>query len=542
MLTLLTGGISRLFYLLSFVPVERDTTALSPPPPMTTSTLERSVWGASTDELKDRFRSYLKELASTDDGYRRELIDALEWCFDRWNYWREKFYPETPSPLKFPFLKSAKGGSEFGHYATVGDSGEPSVIHIKRAYLMGERDITLVSNGDQKLVLKKDHPDRLNVVDLTILHELVHQYLREGADEKTRLKYETSEMGSNHYKGHGKLFRDECNRINQILHKERGMEFVPVRHSKRSHETAACRQRPSCAQFTKSDLFFAWDPDPKAGLSREQELENEARLIKALQYFGADQKGEGGAIEMVTEETVEDTDFPAPYDSSCADVCINELTEWDQAKGVDLVRDFHLTALKNMQETGVLDQLLVEIGFSAAPSNISPASGENQPVVNVPAHGDTTEFKVGDYVHHSTYGSCEVMKIFGSTDNGGQTVAIDSRQGPKIVASADVRACKVTTTINDYGVTITSIDPVDVPVEGDSQPQWQKTIAALHAEGVVLGEAVAQVINSDCDGQKPDRKSKFNVHIAEVFGVSREAVRLWVKKTVEANEALVGAA
>ena len=196
-------GYRPLFYFPLYVPLDWDTTTAHHPL-MSTSTLERSVWGASTDELKDRFRSYLQELASTDDGYRRELIDALEWCFDRWNYWREKFYPQTPSPLKFPFFKSMKGGSEFGHYATVGDSGEPSVIHIKRAYLMGERDITLAKiSKTQKLVLKADHRDRLKVVDLTILHELVHQYLHEGADEATRIKYETSESGDNHYKGHG---------------------------------------------------------------------------------------------------------------------------------------------------------------------------------------------------------------------------------------------------------------------------------------------------------------------------------------------------
>ena len=47
-------------------------------------------------------------------------------------------------------------------------------------------------------------------------------------------------------------------------------------------------------------------------------------------------------------------------------------------KRTDLVRDFHVAALKQMQTMGTLDQLLVEIGFSAAPSNISPANGENE--------------------------------------------------------------------------------------------------------------------------------------------------------------------
>lgn len=372
---------------------------------MSNSSLQRSVWGSSTDELKERFRSYLQELAATDHGYRRDLIRQLEWCFDRWNHWREKFYPETAAPLKFPCFKSSKGGSEFGHYATIGDSGEPSVIHIKRAYLMGERDITLVKLGKtQKLVLKAEHPERLKVVDLTILHELVHQYLHEGADQETRIKYESSETGSNYYKGHGSLFRDECNKINQILHPERGFNFVPVRHSKKTHQPASGRLRPSCAQFTKSDFFCCWDPSSD-DLSPEQVEENNQRLLQALMYFGADEKGEGGAVELVTEAEQEDTDFPAPYDPSCADVCINQLTEWDKAKKTDLVRDFHVAALQNMQELSVLDQLLVEIDFSATPLNISPANGQNgnglvaavepvspESIRNVPAQGDKPDW------------------------------------------------------------------------------------------------------------------------------------------------------
>ena len=594
---------ARLFYLPHTVPFGRDTTTTTTALlPMNNTTIERSVWGASTDELKERFRSYLQDLAANDDGYRAELINRLEWCFERWNYWREKFYPETHAPLKFPFFKASKGGSEFGHYATIGDSGEPSVIHIKRAYLMGERDITLAKlSATQKLVLKADHPDRLEVVDLTILHELVHQYLHEGAAPATRHKYETSEVGDRYYKGHGKLFRDECNRINQILHAERGFDYVPVRHSKKTHETAANRLRPSCAQFTKSDLFFCWDHTSE-DLTTAQVEENHQRMLQALSLFGADAQGEGGAIEIVAEAVQEDTDFPAPYAADCAEVCINKLTEWDEAKKTDLVRDFHVAALRHMQELGALDELLAAVGFSAASSDISPASGENDPEPTVPSDGDTTEFKVGDwvhvdgydevtrfqvvqtegsqlhltregkgkwlgpvsdgevkpanasgataaafkvgdYVHHPTFGNCEVAKTFGPTDTDAQNIAIETRNGPKIVSSSSVLPCKVEAKINRYGVKENSVTPIKpVPTVGDDTPLWLEAVIQNHAEDVPLGVCVQNVIGAYFDWEKPDRKSGFHSRVAEVYGVSREACRQQMVKAIESRKQLIGAA
>jgi hypothetical protein len=346
------------------------------------NTIDRSVWGTSTDDFKRHFREYLKDLAQSGDCYRVELIENLEWCFDRWNHWRQKFYPETSHPLLYPFFQAGKRGNELGHYSTVGDSGQPSVIHIKRSYLLGTADTTVWKIGPtKKLVLRKGHPNRLKYVDQTILHELVHQYLTEGAPDSIRNEYVSSELGG--YKGHGPLFAAECNRINEILHPEMGFEFVPVRHSKKTHARVN-KQRPSCAQFTHGELFWKWDPTA-TDLNGEQVQENRERLQQALTYLG-------GAVELVEEAETIETDFPAPFDSSCADVCLTALTEYDKAEQTDLVEAFQLAILRQLQQDDQLEKALQAIGYSAAVLNIPPASsgnGNGHKVAAIPESGPT---------------------------------------------------------------------------------------------------------------------------------------------------------
>ena len=350
---------------------------------MTQLTISRSVLHTSTVEFKRHFREYLKTLAKDIDTNRVELIEALEWCFDRCEHWRQKFYPDAE--LMFPFFQSGRRGSEFGHYSTCGSSGQPSVIHIKRSFLMGTSDITVAKlSPTKKLVLLKDHPDRLKFVDQTILHELVHQYLHEASPSAA--EYESSESGKN-YKGHGPLFAAECNRINETLHPELGFEFVPVRHMKRSHAKVNDVQRPSCAHFTHGELFHAWDitnPD----LMGWQIEENRQRLEQALAFYG-------GAVELVEEAAEVATDFPAPFDSSCAEVCHQQLLGYDQEKDTDLVTAFHLAVLQQMQAAGTLDELLDAIGHSIAPADIQPAAGENgQTVIAIPESGPTVPTSV----------------------------------------------------------------------------------------------------------------------------------------------------
>lgn len=437
---------------------------------MTTTTASRSVWGVTTDEFKRQHRAYLLELAQSDDQYadaRRDLIQHIEWCLDRWNHWREKFYPETNSPLLFPFIQAAKGGSEFGHYSVCGASGQPSVIHIRRDFLLGERDITLAKwrgpDGTvSSLMLSADHPRRNEVVDLLLLHELVHQYLHEGANAGTRRIYGgTESKKSGGYKGHGPLFCAEANRINQILQPELGFEHIPLRHSKRSHAARGDEQRVSCAQFAIHDLFFAWDlqleyPDPKYPdapyLSAEQVQDNVARLQQALRYFG-------GAIELVKVGAKEDESFPAPYDASCADVCLQMLQSRDGGTPGLLVREFHLATLRDMKKAGMLDERLAMIGYeagaAAAPSDIRAVEQQNTPAT------------------------------------------IESAPVPTVSAA------------------------------GDTEPEWQVFMREAHSRGHSLRPAVAICIERIFTEQDPPRS--FNGWVAGVFGCTREGVRQAVK-------------
>ena len=218
--------------------------------------------------------------------------------------------------------------------------------------------------------MKADHPKRWLFVDRVILHELVHQYLHEGASEAIRFQYESTESGRNHHKGHGSLFAEECNRINEILLPEIGFKFVPVRHVKRDRGPRSDRQRPSCSQFGFGELLFAWHINEKEPLEHDQLEENRQRFEQALAYFD-------GALVLMQEAAKIDTDFLAPFDISCADTCHQELTAYDQENKTDLVMAFHLKVLNQLQKEEKLESGLRSIGYSADLSNISPASSQN---------------------------------------------------------------------------------------------------------------------------------------------------------------------
>lgn len=430
------------------------------------TTAPQSVWGTSTDDFKQRFRQYLAELKQLqDDSDRSQLIQRLEWCFDRWNHWRERFFPKTDNPLIFPFFQSSRGGQELGHYSTVGASGQPSVIHLKRALLLGTADVVLMKGKTQSVVLMKDHPDRDLIVDRIILHELVHQYLHEGADAATIRQYETQESGRRNHKGHGSLFARECNRINEKLHPEVGMEFVPVRHMRSDRGPLEDRQRPSCAHFGFGELLYCWSPEPGKNvepLTPEQIADNERRLQQAMEWCGA--------LKLVKEAEKVETDFLAPFSIDCADTCHQQLAAHDQGNQTTLVADFHLATLKQMQAAGTLDQLLQAVGHSAAVLNIPPANGKNgngsAPAVAIPESGPTVpaggggELGVapGDWVRHDAYGLCRVE--IADPDGTLFVSRGDSTEWRREVSDADVVPAK----------------PPTVSSAGDNERQTLKTV------------------------------------------------------------------
>ena len=317
---------------------------------------DRSVWGVETDVFKTAFFDYLNGLKG-DDTDRDSLISRLMWCVDVWDKHRLEYFPDARChrSLQFPFFEApgqAGANEEPAKYKLVGSAGQPSVIAIRHNLLMGTSDLTIwkSDDGERRLVLKKDHPKRDAYIERLIVHELLHQFLVEAAPEFIRREYTqqtTSGAASNGgefktYKGHGNLFArfaDQLNVDNGMPLLGTAFETVPLRHYKVRNAAAVDRQRPSCSWFCTLDMFFAWDPEAE-GLSDEQLSENAARMKKALAFYGADARGEGGAVALVKTEAPPVESFEAPFDSSCADACINELGAFDKANGTDLVGAF----------------------------------------------------------------------------------------------------------------------------------------------------------------------------------------------------------
>lgn len=310
---------------------------------------DRSVWGVETDAFKTAFRDYLREMQG-DDADRDELIRRLLWCVDVWDRHRRKYFPDErcDRPLLFPFIDApgqAGGREKPATYKLFGSQGQPSVIAIQHNLLMATSDLTIwkSKDGERRLVLSKRHALRDRYIERLIVHQLLKQYLVESALDGVRREYihqTRSGAAANGgefktYKGHGTVFANHANYLNHhhgmpLL----GDEFEPsrLRHYKPRHAKSEDRKRPSCSWFGTLDMFFVWDPDAE-GLTDEQLCENDARMALALDWYD-------GAVELVTTEAPPLKTFEAPFDSSCADTCINELSAYDKAHGTGLVWDF----------------------------------------------------------------------------------------------------------------------------------------------------------------------------------------------------------
>ena len=311
--------------------------------------IDRSVWGVETDAFKTAFRDYLLSLQDDDDD-RDNLIQKVLWCVDVWDQHRREYFPNErcERPLLFPFFEAqgqAGSNEKPAAYKLFGSQGQPSVIAIRHNLLMATSDLTIWKSGDgeRRLVLKKDHILRTRYIERLIVHQLLQQYLVEAAPEGIRREYthQTSSGAAANggefktYKGHGTVFANHANWLNETFGMPLlGNRFEPsrLRHYKPRHAPPADRQRPSCSWFGTLDMFFVWDPEAE-GLTDEQLRENEARMAQALAWYD-------GAVTLVETEAPALKTFEAPFDSSCADTCINELHAYDQAHGTGLVDAF----------------------------------------------------------------------------------------------------------------------------------------------------------------------------------------------------------
>lgn len=356
-----------------------------------TVTTTREVGAISTDDFKKQFRAYLLGLQDMKDHpYRAALLDCLFGAFDVWEANRQQFWADTPRPFIYPFMVSMKGGREFGHYSQVNAFGAPSTIHIRRDVLLRERDgIRLQSiapnpccNEQRQLVLNAKSGSAAGhalFLEQLVLHEGIHQFLHEAASPEVSETYALTESGENGYKGHGSLFASECNRIGALRQAAFGLEFVPVRHSKKTH-AGSLKQRPSCSQWGWVDLFFAWDPSAK-NLTAEQAEENERRMGQALGLFE-------GAIEVVTVEETVPTAFNCPFADAAA-VAIDALLGFDMEQGTNTLETFLQTVLDRADELkGVITSIKAQQQDDADDSDADADIEDDSPVVDVPTVRD----------------------------------------------------------------------------------------------------------------------------------------------------------
>jgi hypothetical protein len=319
----------------------------------------RSVASTSTEAFKLQFRHYLSDLADLKDIPDRQLLlQRLEGAFDAWEALRIKFFENTPQPLTYPFLTIFHSGRPFAQYEEINAFGAPSTISVKAGLLLGNKKValgkipaTVACPTERKLTLQPITDEtseaaaaghRLFLTQV-LLHELIHQFLHEGAAPETAATYRETESGKKGYRGHGKLFAAECNRVGQIIHAEFGLDFVPVRNSKRDSATRADLLRPSCASWGIDDILFVWDHQLGMDLSDEQAVENEARLAVALSLFG-------GAITVEDVETKEEEGFLVSYAADAAETCINALSRFDTSHGTDLLQQFLAAAADHAAE------------------------------------------------------------------------------------------------------------------------------------------------------------------------------------------------
>jgi hypothetical protein len=118
-------------------------------------------------------------------------------------------------------LNEPKCPQAFGDHAPISGWGSTCQIRLRPSLLTGTH--RAVRDGDEY------KEGRFLLVADVLLHETVHQFI-----------YEVHGLSERSYHGHGPRFRDECNRIGQIL------GLPPVRVAKRRGRD---KDRPSCAPW-----------------------------------------------------------------------------------------------------------------------------------------------------------------------------------------------------------------------------------------------------------------------------------------------------
>lgn len=171
----------------------------------------------SSEEEKHR-KEFLNFVRTMAEPWHKEKLGILYDCWENWNirYFDGKMVPP------YMLLTDMQGARVMGDCSNISGFGGKSQIRLRRTILTGEFG-----------TMKKGSRDQLgcfNVLEDTLLHEMIHQYMHE-----VECNFEDK------FKGHGPLFRDHCNRIAEDL----GFLLVRCTNQKSKEEI----DKPLCAYW-----------------------------------------------------------------------------------------------------------------------------------------------------------------------------------------------------------------------------------------------------------------------------------------------------
>lgn len=154
-------------------------------------------------ETKGPFRAFVGEL------------------FNRWHSYNREYFEDKLIVPTYLTLSTPKSTTTYGEYAPISSWGGTSEIRIRPTLFTGKHPL-----------INKSAPmeGRKRFLFDILLHEMVHQY-----------SHETLGIWEDSFHGHGPVFRDQCNRISDIMGITQRVRTCKKR--------GADKELPSCAHW-----------------------------------------------------------------------------------------------------------------------------------------------------------------------------------------------------------------------------------------------------------------------------------------------------
>lgn len=163
--------------------------------------------------------SIRKEYANLSVQYGSKSLKDL---YLKWDEYKDRFFPDSHMIQPIITIGDVQNPKALGHYWPSNPGNMAGQITIRHTLVSGAYKGFNVLNSSSLIGLER-------YVEDVLLHEMVHQYNHEVLKEPD---------GS--YRGHGPFFRDQCNRIGDMLN------LPKVRTCKARGED---KDLPSCSQW-----------------------------------------------------------------------------------------------------------------------------------------------------------------------------------------------------------------------------------------------------------------------------------------------------